>query len=48
MVWQMLTDKSVWAQVIGVSGNLTVDPSGPWRERTPEDVQKLLQGVCHD
>ena len=48
MLWQMLTDKSVWEQVIGVSGNLTVDPSGRWRERTPEDVQKLLQGVCHD
>ncbi len=42
MVWQMLTDKSVWAQVIGVSGTLTVDPSGQWRERTLEEVLRLL------
>ena len=48
MLWQMLSDKSVWEEVIGVPGNLTVDPSGQWWERTPEEVQKLLQGVCHD
>ena len=48
MLWQMLTDQSVWEEVIGVPDTLMVDPSGQWRERTPEDVQKLLQGLCHD
>ena len=42
-VWRMIADSSVWEGVIGVSGNLTLDPPDKWRERTPEDVLNLLQ-----
>ncbi len=47
-LWEILTDGSIWAYVLGVQGKLTVIPSGQWQELRSEDVQKFLQGVCHD
>ncbi len=47
-LWQILTDRSVWSKVLSVQGNLTVFPSGQWKKQTSKEVQKLLQGVCHD
>ena len=40
MLYQMLTDKSIWEQVIGVPGDLTINPSCQRRERPPEEWQE--------
>ncbi len=47
-LWQILTDKSVWEQVLGVGGNLETIPPGRWENLTSEGVREQLQGVCHD
>lgn len=47
-VQHILGNKSIWEKVFGVGGSLKTVPTGKWEDISSGEVQKLLQGICHD
>ena len=48
LLWNILTDQSVWTKVLTERGKLEILPSRGWKHQKCEEIQKTLQGVCYD
>lgn len=44
-VWEIFSDLDVWRQVIGVPGEIEIEPKGTWQAWSPAEVAQFLEAT---